>query len=201
VKAKLYNIAMVSKSKEILLKLRWFIPLAIICTIIFGSIYVAVHQDFRQSANDPQIQLAEDLAKNLEVGQKNDSILNTNTNVDLSKSLLPFVITYDGKGNPATSSAVLSGRIPVPPNGVFETASSQGEDRFTWQPADGVRIAAVVVPYQGQTPGFVLAGRSLREVEKREKMLLQEIVAAYVFTLIVILATIIFHKSPKTQDS
>lgn len=44
------------------------------------------------------------------------------------------------------------------------STNSRREDRVTWQPRDGVRIAAVVVAYSG---GTVVAGRSLREVESR----------------------------------
>ncbi len=38
---------------------------------------------------------------------------------------------------------------------------------MTWQPERRVRIATVVVRYEGRESGFVLAGRSLREVEER----------------------------------
>jgi hypothetical protein len=37
----------------------------------------------------------------------------------------------------------------------------------TWQPRRGVRIASVVMRVQGSQPGFVLAGRNMREVESR----------------------------------
>jgi hypothetical protein len=35
------------------------------------------------------------------------------------------------------------------------------------QPEFGVRIASVIVKYDGTRPGFVLAGRSMRELESR----------------------------------
>ena len=41
----------------------------------------------------------------------------------------------------------------------------KGQDRVTWQPEAGVRMATVVVSFDH---GFVMAGRSLTEVEKRE---------------------------------
>ncbi len=47
------------------------------------------------------------------------------------------------------------------------SASRVGEDRITWQPEPGIRSAVVVVHYTGATPGYVMAGRSLREVEWR----------------------------------
>jgi hypothetical protein len=51
---------------------------------------------------------------------------------------------------------------------VLDYVRTNGEDRITWQPAPGVRMASVVVGFQGTRSGFVLAARSLREVEKRE---------------------------------
>lgn len=59
-----------------------------------------------------------------------------------------------------------NGQVPGLPAGVLGSASSAGArgDRITWQPAAGVRIAAVAVPYSG---GFVLAGHSLAEVEQQ----------------------------------
>jgi hypothetical protein len=49
--------------------------------------------------------------------------------------------------------------------GIFDYVKKNGQDRVTWQPEPGMRLATVVVPYE---KGFVMAGRSLTEVEKRE---------------------------------
>jgi hypothetical protein len=51
----------------------------------------------------------------------------------------------------------------------------------TWQPQSGVRIAAVVVPWQG---GTVLAGRSLAQVEIREDNALLIVLAAWLAMLV-----------------
>ena len=48
---------------------------------------------------------------------------------------------------------------------------------MTWQPQSGVRVAQVSVPWSG---GTVLAGRSLREVERRIDQLLLLVAAAWV---------------------
>jgi len=61
----------------------------------------------------------------------------------------------------------LNGRVPVPPPGVFAATRNVPEQRLTWQPTPGVRSAIVIRHYGGSSPGFVLAGRSLREVEQR----------------------------------
>jgi hypothetical protein len=65
----------------------------------------------------------------------------------------------------------------------LEYVRSHGEDRVSWQPEPGVRIAAVIIRYQGAQSGFVLAGRSLREVEVREDNAEAYAGAAWVVTL------------------
>jgi CHASE2 domain-containing sensor protein len=61
------------------------------------------------------------------------------------------------------------------------SAANNPPDMVTWQPREGVRIAAVVVSWQG---GTVLAGRSLAQVEIRENNALLIAVAAWLATLV-----------------
>jgi hypothetical protein len=82
----------------------------------------------------------------------------------MAKSLAPYLIVFDDSGRPLAAGAQLHGATPIPPSGVFNSARA-GEVRQTWEPENGVRAAMVVVRYSG---GFVLAARSLREVERRE---------------------------------
>jgi hypothetical protein len=175
----------------------WFSQ-AVLITILCGTIYVAVQQDLRQSANDPQIQMAEDSATVISGGGN----LNFPDKVDIGKSLSPFVMVFDASGNEIQSQALLDGVVPHLPPGVFDSVRSHGEDRFTWQPRPGVRIAAVVTNYTGQTSGFVLAGRSLREVEKREDQLTFIVELAWISSMLVLviaffLTSILFKSTKK----
>lgn len=140
----------------------WF-TLIFVITLLIGLIYVSVQQTLRQGANDPQIQVAEDLANQLSQTTKPPIL---NTVVDLKKSLATFVIIFDNRGKPISSTAFLDNQIPAPPLGVFQSAEKFKENRITWQPQNQVRIASVIVPY-GNKSGFVLVGKSLKEVEKR----------------------------------
>ena len=162
---------------------RSWLPLACGLTILAGTFYVAIQQDMRIGANDPQIQMAEDAAAALARGATPQSLVpdmpRGAARTDISQSLAPFLVIYNANGQPVASTAKigdeLTGTTPVPPAGVFAYTASRGEDRLTWQPRPDVRIAAVVEAYPdsfgGDTAGFVLAGRSLREVERRESML------------------------------
>lgn len=132
--------------------------------------YVIAQQSLRQSANDPQIQMAEDGATALAGGAAPASLVIRGVAlIDPAVSLAPFLAVYDAKGKVLESSGVIDGKPPMPPMGVLGSAKDKGENRITWQPATGTRIATVIVAVDGKFTGFVLAGRSLKEIEKRDE--------------------------------
>ncbi|MDQ6694432.1 MAG: hypothetical protein M3014_08435 [Chloroflexota bacterium] len=163
--------------------LLFWLPAAVGITLLSGLVYVAVQQNFRQGANDPQIAMAEDAAVQLEAGAPLQTVAG-GARVDMARSLSPFLIVYDDAGNSLASEAVLDGQTPQLPSGVFVAVRTTGEDRLSWQPRPGVRSATVVTHYGGSKPGFVLAGRSLREVEKRESDLTVEVAGAWAVAMI-----------------
>ncbi|MEP6776035.1 MAG: hypothetical protein ABJA50_10615, partial [Chloroflexota bacterium] len=144
----------------------YWLPIAAAITALSGLVYVVAQQTYRQSANDPQIQLAEDAAAQLEAGAQPQALAGSNK-VDIAHSLAPFLIIYDDTGSPIASSAQLNGQTPPLPLGVFTDARKSGEDRITWQPQEGVRSATIITHFAGPHPGFVLSGRSLAETEHR----------------------------------
>lgn len=141
--------------------LAYSLALAFIITVIFGTIYAVAQQSLREGANDPQIELAEDTSA--QINRNVDYRRFITSQVDIATSLLPFTIVYDTAGNELASSALLDGTTPVVPRGVLTHAKPQ--NRVTWEPRQGVRIAAVV---QANKNGYVLSGRNMREVESRE---------------------------------
>jgi hypothetical protein len=145
---------------------RSWLPLACIITALCGLVYLVAQQALRQEANDPQIQMAEDAADILSAGGTVESLLPVGQ-IDMSRSIAPFVVVFDESGTPVASSALLHGEIPNLPAGVFDYVRKNGEDRITWQPEPNVRMAIVVVNTSGSQAGFIMAGRSLREVEIR----------------------------------
>jgi hypothetical protein len=148
--------------------LRQWIPLAAAITVVCGLVFAAVQQSQRRDANSPQIQMAEDAASALAGGVPMDSVI-PSAKVNIAHSLAPFLILYDNAGGPLASSASLNGSVPGVPSGVLESTRVGGQNRVSWEPAPGIRIAAVVTHYAGPGgAGFVLAGRSLREVEANE---------------------------------
>jgi len=144
--------------------------LAGISTVLALALYAIPQHVLRAGLNDPQIQLASDLTARLEQGATPAEAIPA-ASIDMARSLAPFVIAYDDQGHPLASQAQLNGATPAPPSGVFEFVRQHGEERISWQPIrgseNGVRIAAVVQRVNGAHPGFVLAGRNMREVETR----------------------------------
>ena len=167
---------------------RTWIPLAFVATVLCGFTYAGIQQVYRNSADDPQIRMAEDAAAAIAAGATPASVAGTGV-VDADRSLAPFVVVYSPARKPVAGTGVLGGVLPTPPEGVFAVATATGRDRFTWQPPSGVRIATVVVPVEGDR-GWVLAGRSLREAERRVDQLGQMTLAAWVVALVGSLALV-----------
>ena len=177
--------------------LAW-LPLAAAITGMCLLVYGTVQQDYRQSLNDPQVQIAEDAARVLATGAPVPSVVPQTQSVDIARSLAPWVAVYDDSGKMLGSTGVLDDAPPILPQGVFDAAqagngkdtSITGQDRVTWQPQEGVRSAVVVQHFSGTASGFVASGRNMREVEDRETRLSVIVGAAW---LVLIVSTLILQ--------
>ncbi len=146
---------------------------------------MAVQQDIRQSANEPQVEMATDISNALSLGESTDQLIPLRS-LDISKSLSPFIILYDEGGNPVSSSVKIYNETVTLPAGVFAYTKTNMEDRITWEPKPGVRIATVVQHYTTKaSSGFVLAGRNIREVEQNEEHNLHIVAGAWLTGLVV----------------
>lgn len=143
--------------------LAYWLPLAVVTTGLCILVYVAVQQNYRMNANDPQIQMAQDAAASLDQGAAPAAVI-PQVKTDLAASLAPFIMVFDKQGNLAATSGILAGDFPAYPLGALTAAEKTGENRVTWQPRAGLRFASVV---HSTRNGYVVAARSLREVESR----------------------------------
>jgi hypothetical protein len=158
--------------------LAW-LPIGVAFSVACVLVYATVQQNYRQSLNDPQIQMAEDAAAAISSGAQPDKVVPT-TAVDISTSLSPWLEVYANSGVPLLSSGTLHGELPQVPLAALDAAESDAgkdtilpnENRITWQPEAEVRQALVIVHFtSGDTSGFAVAGRNMREVEDRESRL------------------------------
>ncbi len=153
---------------------------------------VTVQQNYRQGANDPQIQMAADLAEGLKSSVSHCQVQPV---TNITTTLAPFVDVFNADGMsvnlclPSVQNVAAIGQInnhlPKLPSGVFRFARANSVNRFTWQPQPDQRFAAVLRYYHGENSGYVLAARSLREVELRVRALNQTVLFAWLtgFTL------------------
>lgn len=176
--------------------LRLGLPTALAMTMLFLFVYLAGQQILRSSADDPQIQMAEDTAGLLTAGSKPETLVDQTHLVDISTSLAPWTAIYDDSGNVIVSSARLHGALPQIPEGIFASVRDGTEDRVTLQPGGGVRAAVVVARYTGGAPGYVAVGRSLREVDARISNLLSATIVLW-FLALLILFGVCFWLVPK----
>lgn len=147
----------------------YWLALLIVGFGIVGFVAFVVQQNYRLSANDPQIQMAEDTAAALQQGRAPSKLVPPGS-VDITRSLAPFETIIDKQLRiVATNATANDAGLLLPPSGVFKDAAKKGEMRFTWQTAEGQRFATVVVPTANN---FVITARSLKEVEKREDLLM-----------------------------
>jgi len=170
--------------------IRAWLPLAVVICAACALAFTVSQQVLRLSGNDPQIQLAQDAASRLAAGEPLASVVPTGT-LDVVRSLAPFTIVYDDRGQVQAATGLLHGQPPALPTGVLDSTRQQGEDRVSWQPEPGVRFAAVVERVAGAHPGFVLVARSLLEIEKRETVVQQLSIAAGLAALLASLVVVV----------
>jgi len=162
----------------------WFI-LMVVISLMCGIIYVTVQQIYRQGANDPQFQMAEDAA-NAIARRANPGSLVSDPPKEISVSLSPFLIIYDSGEKPVASGAVLIGNIPTMPSGVLKYVKEHGEDVITWKPREGIRYALVLQKTKGESFYFVVAGRSLKKTEERISMLGRQVELGWLVSIVIV---------------
>lgn len=156
---------------------------ALLVSVTFGTIYAAVQQDLRQAANDPQTQLAEDAASQLNLGASPASLMINR--VDMVNSLAPFIIVYDRSGHVIAGSGYVGATIPTIPLGVLRHSTLGQDHAITWQPAGNIRIASVTVKANNY---YVVGGRSLRLVEQHEDQALFLVAFGWLLAMLMLTA-------------
>ncbi len=171
------------RSPHIASAIKRSIPLGFAITLVFFFVFLIIQQTLRLGANEQVVQIAHDVSDALGQGAPYTAF-NAPHPVNIANSLSPYVIIFDQEGKMLTGSGVLDGEVPRPPKGVFDYVKLHQEERVTWSPKPGVRIALVGVYHSGVNPGFVFAGRSLAEVERRIGTITQLTVLAWFATLV-----------------
>jgi hypothetical protein len=169
-------------NKYTLIFKNWLAYAAII-TLLCGIVYITVQQSYRLSANDPQLQLAEDAANAINKGVDPKSLVSSTAAIDISQSLSPYLLIYDARGNVVAGSATLNSKPLKIPQGVIDYIQKNGKDAATWQPAPGVRQA--MVGFSTTNKGYItVSGRSLRNTEERISLLGEQVFFGWTMSLL-----------------
>ncbi len=167
---------------------RW-LPFAGLASALCLLIYLAVQQSGRQTANDPQIQIAREAKAALAAGQSVSSVVPAGQ-IELATGSSPFITAVADDGTVVASTGRLHGQLRTVPKGVLENVRGGGEERVTWQPEPGVRIATVVTKNPGASGGFIVVGRSLIETEERIGSIAYLLLIGWVGTLVGLLVLV-----------
>ena len=165
----------------------WF-GYAVLITLLCGIIYTIAQQNFRQSANDPQYQMAFDAANAINRGSAPGSLTSSSAPVEIGNSLSPYLLIYDANGKLTAANATLDGKAPKIPQGVLDNVKRNGMEIVTWQPRDGIRQATVEI--QTNKGYTVAAGRSLHITEERIAILGKQVAFAWVLSLAAMLVVV-----------
>jgi hypothetical protein len=169
---------------------RW-LPIWAAVSVLTLLTYVSMQQAYRQGANDPQIQIAEDGARTLAQGAAPGAVVGeAPVDIEVSPAVWTAVVGDDDRV--LAANVRLDGRTALPPAGVFDEARRSGENRISWQPRPGVRSATVSVRVPGSSRRVVVAGRSLRETERRVDQLGLRALAAWLGASLASLTAVAF---------
>jgi hypothetical protein len=146
---------------------RVWLAIAGVTTLVLGTSYAMVQQSTRLSADDLPLTTSQVAKQELEDNSNAKDVIPT-LKTDLRSDASLFMIITDNSEHVIASSALLDGKSPLPPKGVFVFATQHDSDHFTWEPSPGVRLATRVVKYgQAANGGFIITGQSLQPYEDR----------------------------------
>ena len=177
-------------NKYLIISKNW-LGYAAVVTLLCLTVYGAVQQSFRQSANDLQYQMAQDVANAINNGADPKSLTGTQQ-LDLASTLSPYVLIYDANGNAVGNNVTLNGKVPKPPAGALAEARKRGSNSVTWQPRPDVRQATVMIATRR---GYlVVAGRSLRNTEEHIYKLGMLVLFGWIASLLVMLVVAVLQE-------
>lgn len=186
------------------LVLAW-LAIAGVATLVLGAAYIMAQQSTRLSADDLPLTTAQVAKQELQGGSQAKDVVPT-LKTDLRTNTSVFMIITDSSQHILASSAVLDGKTPLPPKGVFDYTSAHGTDHFTWEPVGNVRMATRVTAY-GQPPnnGFIITGQSLQPFEDRIEtygwIALAAWLAAVAWSYLMILLPHAGYKPPRSKKA
>jgi hypothetical protein len=186
-------------------KVQLWLAISGAATLVLIGAYAMVQQSTRLGANDLPTVQAQTIEQSLGQGAAPEEAV-ADKSIDLgSGALAPFTIITDDSYHVLAASAVLNGKTPLPPAGVFKYTKAHKNDNITWQPQPGVRIAAHVTTFSTPTSdGFIITGQSLAPFEDRVSTFTAIAVLSWVgmmawTTFVLLLPSMVRSRSTRTK--
>lgn len=177
-------------------KFKNWLPLGIAITVICALVYFLAWQALRMQANDPQVEISEELSKAV-MEVEDPAQFDPPQKLDISKSLSAYWIVYSQDGKALAGNGQINNSLPEVPVKLLEASNAKKESRVTWQPSGGAdRQALVIRPYEGVSKGYVAAGRSLRELDFRLKNLMVLTTLGWIVAMAASLLASLFAPKP-----
>ncbi|MFF2318211.1 hypothetical protein ACFVTE_18325 [Arthrobacter sp. NPDC058097] len=152
---------------------------ALVMTLVFGTVYVALQQLGRSAANEASEAA---LATQVQLPQPTPA---PGPRLELTPDSGVFVIVYGADDRPEPGTVTLDGSLPVVPGGVLDAARTSGFNAVTWQPAPELRMAIVARPSAGKV---VVAGQSLTPYEDRDTRTMIILALGWICSIFVVAA-------------
>lgn len=152
---------------------------AVITTIVFATMYLALQHIGRQAVNDAPAAAA--AAQIQQIGS--DPGLGPRLELTKDSGIFLMVIGEDNKA--ISTTVTLRGKVPTLPVGVLDTTRATGTDVVTWQPEPGLRMAVVTRQAAGKV---VVAGQSLTPFENTDKWTQLILTAGWLTSMLVLAA-------------
>lgn len=159
----------------------WWVTSVLLITVAACLAWLSYGLSLRNGADRQPLRLAAAAAGQLASGSPPGRVLPPVINMATNPAL--FVIVFNARHHVLASSSHLNGRTPALPAGVLAWVATHGQDRITWQPGPGLREAAVIEPYGGLHPGFVLAAQSLQGISGQQRSLTRSIACLWLAAL------------------
>lgn len=162
---------------------RLWLTAVLTVTVVLASALGFTQHAIREGVSNEVNEAADAAYAQLQAGQSPLESTPSYT-IDLQDSTAPFAIIIDQSKRILASSARLERVTPLPPQGVFDFATTHGGNSLTWAPEKDVRLAIMVKPYAvaGNT-GFIITGKSLQPAGDRIKTVSTMALAAWLAIL------------------
>jgi hypothetical protein len=181
-----------------------FLPIIIII-LTTATAFVLLQQNIRLSADEEISTLSDNIVSAVE---KNRAVLDNQPQdqlVDPTKSDLIFIQAYNDDNSIIFSTLGIdnSNQSKIPQS-ALDTAKKNNRSNITWSPKKDIRLATIVQRFNGDKPGYIVTGRSLKTFDAKVNSIAKTAAIsalASIGVLVLVSAIWAFAESPREKKT